>query len=48
MFFSCDVTLNGQPGRFYVQVLSNGSFIAENERHGQQQIFGCCVAPMPD
>jgi hypothetical protein len=48
MFFSCGITLNGQPARLYVQVLSNGSFIAENERHDQQQIFGCCVAHTPD
>jgi hypothetical protein len=43
-FFSCRITLDGQSARFYVQVLSNGSFIAERERRTQQQIFGCCVA----
>lgn len=44
VFFSCKITLDGQSARFYVQVLSNGSFIAERERRGQEQIFGCCVA----
>jgi hypothetical protein len=44
VFFSCQITLEGQSARYYVQVLSNGSFIAERERRGQEQIFGCCVA----
>lgn len=43
-FFSCTITLDGRPARFYVQVLTNGSFIAEPEQRPQQQTFGCCVA----
>lgn len=43
-FFSCMITVEGQAARFYVQVLSNGSLIAEDERRTQEQIFGCCVA----
>jgi hypothetical protein len=44
VFFSCGVTVDGQAARFYVQVLSDGSFIAAREPRDQQQIFGCCVA----
>jgi hypothetical protein len=47
VFFSCRITLDGQSARFYVQVLSHGSFIAERERRTQEQIFGCCVARTP-
>lgn len=45
-FFSCSITRGGQAARFYVQVLTNGSFIAEQEDHRQTQMFGCCV-PRP-
>lgn len=45
VFFSCNITLGGEPARFYVQVvLSTGSFIAAQEPRGRRQIFGCCVA----
>jgi hypothetical protein len=44
VFFSCRITLETQPAEFVVQVLLNGSFIAEREDRHQQQIFGCCVA----
>lgn len=48
VFFSCSITLDGKPARFYVQViLATGSFIAEKEHHHQDQIFGCCVARRP-
>ena len=44
VFFSCTVTLDGQTARYYVQVLANGSFIAQREIHGTAKaIYGCCV-----
>jgi hypothetical protein len=43
VLFSCNITLYGQPALYYVQVLANGSFIAERQKPGQA-IYGCCVA----
>lgn len=38
--FSCDLTVNGAPARYDVQVLLNGCYVAERDPHGMA-VYGC-------